>query len=107
VLLSNGYDVIEAANADAALQLWPERREEIDLLLTDMVMPGSANGLELAEMLLGDKPGLKVIYTSAYSKELFASDVELREGRNYLQKPYLSSALTEILRQALEPVVLV
>jgi hypothetical protein len=48
-----------------------------------------------------------VIYTSAYSKELFASDVELREGRNYLQKPYLSSALTEILRQALEPVVLV
>jgi PAS domain S-box-containing protein len=107
VLLSNDYNVIEAANADAALQLWPERRHEIDLLFTDMVMPGSANGLELAEMLLGDKPDLKVIYTSAYSKELFTSDLELREGRNYLQKPYLSSALTEILRQSLQPVVLV
>jgi CheY-like chemotaxis protein len=107
VLLQNDYRVIEADSADEALQLWPMHRDEVDLLLTDIVMPGAANGIELAEMLLGDKPELKVIYTSGYSGDLFTSDVQLHEGHNYLPKPYLSSKLTSILRNALEPAELV
>lgn len=97
-----GYRVIEAANADAALRLWPAHADEISLLLTDMVMPGSANGLKLSRQLLALKPGLRVIYTSGYSTDLFAGDVPLVAGANYLPKPYLSQQLAAILRKAFE-----
>ena len=102
ILLHHEFDVIEAATGDAALQMWPGIRDDIDLLLTDMVMPGEHSGMELADRLLADKPTLKVIYTSGYSSELFASGVELREGINYLPKPYLSSKLNAILRHVLD-----
>jgi YesN/AraC family two-component response regulator len=93
--------VIEAETGDAALEKWPLIRDDVDLLLTDMVMPGEHNGLDLAEKLLADKPELKVIYSSGYSSDLFSSGIELREGFNYLPKPYLSSKLVAILRQVL------
>ena len=101
ILLHNDFDVLEAESGDAALEKWPLIRNDVHLLLTDMVMPGEHNGLDLAVKLLADKPALKVIYTSGYSSELFASAVELREGSNYLPKPYLSSKLIAILHQAL------
>jgi DNA-binding NtrC family response regulator len=72
------------------------------LLLTDMVMPGNANGLDVARHCLESKPTLKVIYTSGYSSELFSSNVNLRDGVNYLPKPYLTGKLTAIIRNALE-----
>jgi CheY-like chemotaxis protein len=101
VLEHHDFRVIEASSGDAALAMWPEIRDRVELLLTDMVMPGDHNGLELAEKLRADCAGLKVIYTSGYSAELFASNVELQEGRNYLPKPYLSSKLVAMLREAL------
>jgi CheY-like chemotaxis protein len=103
VLDHSGYRVIEAEHGDAALAIWKERGREVDLLLTDMVMPGSLNGLELSQRLLADRPDLKVIYTSGYSAELFGSDIRLEDGRNYLPKPYLSAKLTMILHRALNP----
>ena len=103
VLLHHDYRVLEAENAEAAFDLWRDQRDRIDLLLTDMVMPGPASGLDLAQRLQGERPQLKVIYTSGYSAELFASDVTLEEGRNYLPKPYLSNKLIDVLRNALEP----
>jgi CheY-like chemotaxis protein len=103
VLDHHGYRVIEAEHGEAALAVWETYSEEIDLLLTDMVMPGTINGLELSFRLLAKRPDLKVIYTSGYSAELFGSDVQLEDGRNYLPKPYLSSKLTAILRRALHP----
>lgn len=105
VLLHNNYAVLEAENADAALQMWPSSRDCVELLLTDMVMPGSANGLELAQQLCADRPDLKVIYTSGYSTELFNTEIVLQDGVNYLPKPYLSSKLTYMLKNALEPEV--
>ncbi|EDY17711.1 multi-sensor hybrid histidine kinase [Chthoniobacter flavus Ellin428] len=103
VLDHSGYRVLEAEHGDAALEVWKEHSHEIDLLLTDMVMPGSVNGLELSQRLLAEQPDLKVIYTSGYSAELFGSDVRLEDGRNYLPKPYLSAKLTNILHRALHP----
>jgi len=96
------YRVLEAESGDAALARWPEIRGEVELLLTDMVMPGEHNGLDLSRKLLADKPDLKVIYSSGYSSELFSSDVDLVEGRNYLPKPYLTSKLIAIVREAFE-----
>jgi PAS domain S-box-containing protein len=103
VLMHHNYHVLEAESADAAWEIWSEQRDQIELLMTDMVMPGSSNGLELAAKLLRDRPDLKVIYTSGYSSELFKSDIELQDGVNYLPKPYMSSKLTSMLRNALEP----
>jgi two-component system, cell cycle sensor histidine kinase and response regulator CckA len=102
ILRSYNYHVIEAEHGDAAIELWPNIRDEVDLLLTDMVMPGRANGLDVARHCMGDKPELKVIYTSGYSNELFGSNVQLREGVNYLPKPYLTGKLTGIIQNALQ-----
>ncbi|MEO7318679.1 MAG: ATP-binding protein [Chthoniobacteraceae bacterium] len=103
VLLHHDYRVLEAENAEAAFDLWRDQRDCIDLLLTDMVMPGPTSGFDLAQRLQGEAPNLKVIYTSGYSADLFASDVKLEEGRNYLPKPYLANKLIDVLRNALEP----
>ncbi len=103
VLQSYNYNVIEAETGDAAIERWPECREDVDLLLTDMVMPGEANGLDVAQHCISTKPGLKVIFTSGYSSELFTSDVRLEDGVNYLPKPYFSGKLTAIIRNALDP----
>jgi two-component system, cell cycle sensor histidine kinase and response regulator CckA len=103
VLHSFQYRVIEAPDGDTAIAMWPTIGKEVDLLLTDMVMPGQANGLEVARHCLASKPGLKVIYTSGYSSELFGSNVKLHEGVNYLPKPYLSGKLTSIIHNALHP----
>ena len=102
VLVHNHYRVLEAGHAEAALAVWKTHGPKIDLLLTDIVMPG-VNGLELAEQLLSRRPELKVIYTSGYSSELFGTSLPLDEGRNYLPKPYLSAQLTDLVRSALEP----
>ncbi|MES2571502.1 MAG: response regulator [Verrucomicrobiota bacterium] len=103
ILNIDGYMVLEAPNADDAMRLWEDDSEHIDLMLTDMIMPGSASGIELARRLQGEKPDLKVIYTSGYSVDLFNRHLELTEGVNYLPKPYLSSKLLTILRNAFEP----
>jgi PAS domain S-box-containing protein len=104
VLQHQQYRVLEAEHAEAALGVWQQQGPKIDLLLTDVIMPG-INGLELAQQLLADRPELKVIYTSGYSSELFGSPLALDEGRNYLPKPYLSAKLTAIVHAALEPAV--
>ncbi len=102
ILRSGGYTVLEAKHSAHALEVWGEQHENIDLLLTDIVMPG-VSGLELAGMLLADRPDLKVIYTSGYSAELFDSDIHLEDGVNYLPKPYLAAKVLSMLRNALTP----
>jgi len=102
VLLRRGYRVIEADSPTAALALWREHRAEIALLFTDMVMPGRMNGLELSCMMLAERPGLKVIYTSGYTDEMFKDHSILRDTPNFLPKPYLPETLCEIVRRTLD-----
>ena len=102
ILQHHHYKVIEAEDGEEALALAREYTDEIVLLLTDMVMPRGLTGRELAARLLADRPGLKVIFTSGYSPDLFDSSLLLKEGVNYLPKPYNSAMLAEIVRGALE-----
>jgi PAS domain S-box-containing protein len=102
VLEHSGYRVIEAEHAAAALEVAREYHDEIELLLTDVMMPGELNGLDLARALLDEMPSLKVIYTSGYSAELFASGDLLSEGVNYLPKPYAAARLIAIVRGAFD-----
>jgi two-component system cell cycle sensor histidine kinase/response regulator CckA len=102
ILRAKGYKVLAAANGVEALSVWDEHRHTIDLLLTDMVMPEGLTGLDLAEKLLVDRPGLKVIFTSGYSAELVVAQSTLPAGGRFLAKPYQSKLLMQTVREALD-----
>jgi signal transduction histidine kinase len=99
VLTQQGYQVVAAADADAALQEAATRLPEIDLLLTDIVMPGM-NGFALAERLLSIRPGLRVIFMSGFAGR---SQEELARHGNpeILPKPFTPAALARRVREAL------
>jgi CheY-like chemotaxis protein len=102
VLKLQGYTVLQAASGPHALDVWEQAGRSVDLLLTDMVMPGGMTGGELAERLLGESPRLKVIYTSGYSPGMAGRDVSLLEGRNFLPKPYSIGKLAQFVRECLD-----
>ena len=97
-----GYHVLSAANGRDALNVWAEHRDEIDLLLTDVVMPESISGRQLAHTLIQDKPKLKVIFTSGYSSELFESEFEREKEHLFLAKPYLPDRLAQTVAMHLQ-----
>jgi signal transduction histidine kinase/ActR/RegA family two-component response regulator len=97
-----GYRTYEAETGVAALRVWEKHKEEIDLLLTDMVMPEGMSGRQLAERLQAEDPGLKVIYTSGYSPGMAGKDIALLEGFNFLAKPYPPSRLALVVRECLD-----
>ena len=101
-LTRQGYRVFQAGDGQSALEVWQQHREEIDLLFTDVIMPGGINGRELAEKLCAEKPSLKVIYSSGYAADALGKDFQLKSEVNYLQKPYLPQVLARIVRRCLD-----
>jgi hypothetical protein len=95
------YQVSVAASGAEALRIWDECGGRFDLVLTDMIMPGGMNGLELIEGLKRRKPDLKVIYTSGYSDELTGKDLR-QHDKVFLPKPYLPSQLARLVRKCLD-----
>ena len=102
VLKIQGYTVLEAASGAHALEVWEQANRPVDLLLTDMVMPGGIMGSDLAERLSSQCPRLKVIYTSGYSPGMAGKDASLLEGRNFLPKPYSIGKLAQFVRECLD-----
>jgi CheY-like chemotaxis protein len=102
ILQRLGYQVITAPSGDEAVPVWRDQAAKIDLLLTDMVMPGSLNGRELAEQLVQEKPGLKVLYTSGYSMDLIGTSLTASENFVFLPKPYHPDALAQMVRTSLD-----
>jgi CheY-like chemotaxis protein len=92
-LKSFGYRVLAAANGRQALEIWASHRDAIDLLLTDVVMPGLPSGRQLEQQLMKEKPDLKVIFTSGYSAELLGADFAQEREHSFLAKPYLTDSL--------------
>ena len=97
-----GYTVLEAESGPAALRIWKEARDQIQLVLTDIIMPENLNGIELGLKLLADKPALKVIYTSGYTGNLESRHATLTEGVNFIRKPFKPEAIAEIIRKNLD-----
>lgn len=97
-----GYRVQEAASGVEALRLWEGVKDEIDLLFTDIVMPGGINGLELANQLRASSPALKVIFTSGYSPDIAGRELAFEEGQNFLQKPAPRDKVLSTVRQVLD-----
>lgn len=102
VLRNYGYHVITAASGAEALQTWPSHADQVDLLLTDMVMPDGVSGGELAQRLRAAKPELKVLFSSGYSTDLVGRNAYLQDGKNFLPKPYNPDKLAHTVRRCLD-----
>jgi len=101
ILEKYGYQVIEAASGEEALELAGRTEGPIDLLLTDVVMP-QMNGRQLYERLCVERPGLKVLYMSGYTDNLIARRGLLEPGIALLQKPFSVERLTCRVREVLD-----
>jgi PAS domain S-box-containing protein len=100
-LTSFGYRVMEATTGDAALRALESDAHPIDLVFTDVVMPGSIDGLALARLVLGRWPEKKVLLTSGFSAGSEEPTAEL-SGLHTVFKPYRKAQLAEAVRTALE-----
>jgi CheY-like chemotaxis protein len=101
ILEEAGYRVLAAATPEAAIAAARERCVEIDLLVTDVVMPGM-DGRTLASHLESVCPQLKLLYTSGYPASVIASQSSLDEGLAFLQKPFAVTDLLRKVRQVLD-----
>jgi PAS domain S-box-containing protein len=100
ILKANGYRLLDAENAEQALQLSAGYAGGIDLLITDVIMPG-LNGRQLADRMTKERPGLKVLYTSGYAADVIALQGSLEPGMAYLPKPFGAAQLAGKVREVL------
>src|SRR5271155_593854 len=100
-LETQGYKILEAEDGAAALQIVDGHKGTIDLLLTDVIMPGM-NGRELAAQIVNLLPEVRVLYMSGYTENAIGHDGTLDAGINLLQKPFSLPALKERVREVLD-----
>jgi PAS domain S-box-containing protein len=100
-LEARGYRVLDAADGPAALALSARHDGGIDILVTDVVMPGMS-GRELAERLAPERPSMKVLYTSGYTDDAMVRQGVLSAGVAFLQKPFVPDTLARKVREVLD-----
>jgi CheY-like chemotaxis protein len=100
-LETQGYKILEAEDGAAALQIVDGHKGTIDLLLTDVIMPGM-NGRELAAKITRLLPGIRVLYMSGYTENAVGHDGMLDAGINLLQKPFSLPALKDRVQEVLD-----
>jgi two-component system, cell cycle sensor histidine kinase and response regulator CckA len=102
-LQSTGYIVVSAASPQEALQFVERHSGQIDLLMTDVIMP-KMNGRELATRLLITRPEMHVLYVSGYMDGIVRDGAHgaLEEGLSFLEKPYTRRALLSKIREILD-----
>jgi PAS domain S-box-containing protein len=101
ILERQGYRVLDAAQADAAIRLCEEFPGPIQLVITDVVMP-EMSGREMVEKLAGIRPGIKVLYVSGYTDDPQVHAADVSQGSAFLQKPFTLGALLDKVREVLE-----
>ncbi len=102
VLERQGYQVHTAASGIQALEVWRERRDGINILVTDMVMPEGMTGRELADRLRTEKPDLKIIFCSGYANNMPGKDSPLRQNESFLEKPFEPVKLLQKVRDCVD-----
>jgi PAS domain S-box-containing protein len=101
ILERQGYTVLEASCVNDALVLCKECKEPIHMILTDVVMP-EMSGPQLAEQLVSLHPKLKVLYMSGYTDNAIVHHGVLKDGVNYIQKPFTIDGLARKMREVLD-----
>jgi PAS domain S-box-containing protein len=100
ILRRNGYTVLEARTGPEALRLWHDHAREIDLVVTDMVMPGMG-GRELSNHVRLERPDMPLLFMSGYTEDGAFQRGVLEPGETYLEKPFGEDRLTRLVRRAL------
>ncbi len=101
VLASYGYTVLDAADGQAAIEISRSHNGPIDLLLTDVIMPG-LNGREIADLLQPERPEMRVLFMSGYTGDAIESHGVLVEGMAFLPKPFTLEDLLRKVRKVLD-----
>jgi len=97
-----GYRVLIAEDGNEAMRIMKDNNLKVELLVTDLVMPGGLNGRQLAEKLKALHADLKVIYISGFTKDIATQELKLEQGVNFLRKPFSLYALAELVRRQLD-----
>jgi len=95
------YQVLTASSGQEALEVWERHQGNVDLLLTDLIMPGGMTGRELAVELKSRKPDLKVIFTSGFNASSVGKDAT-NGDTTFLPKPYLPEEVARLVRNTLD-----
>ena len=95
-----GYRVLQAGSGTEALKIWEDQPEGVDLLFTDLQMPGMT-GLELAAALEAKKPGLKILFTSGSGSHAVETMLSSRQRLHFLPKPYTPAFLAAAINKSL------
>ncbi|UCF97343.1 MAG: GAF domain-containing protein [Spirochaetaceae bacterium] len=102
VLREYGYTVLVSSRGTQALEIAAEHSDSIQLMITDMIMPGGMNGKQLADRLVKTRPKLKVLYISGYADGSLFSKAERNEQIHLLEKPFSPLVLIQKVRELLE-----
>jgi len=101
VLEREGYVVRTAASGREALDWWPGGGSDVDLVITDLVMPGNLSGTALARELREVRPGLPIVFTSGYDPEYNPADMTMVPGDNFIPKPATTDQILAVVRRQL------
>jgi PAS domain S-box-containing protein len=101
MLTAGGYKVVAAENGAEALKLFGAAKDQIDLLITDLVMPG-IGGRDLARQCSAIRDSLKVIYISGYTRDSLLSPQTFEEGTEFIEKPFTSDAILDRIARVLQ-----
>ncbi len=101
VLEREGYVVRTAASGREALDWWPTWGGSVDLVITDLVMPGNVSGTALARELRQARPGLPIVFTSGYDPEYNPADITMVPGENFIPKPATAEQILAVIRRQL------
>lgn len=101
-LRAHGYRVLLAGSGAEALETWKWHASRIGLLLTDLVLPDGPSGLELAQSLRAETPGLKVVCVSGHPRDVIDRLCPVSAGIRFLQKPYSLQVLMRAVRECLD-----
>jgi two-component system, cell cycle sensor histidine kinase and response regulator CckA len=102
VLERNGFTVLEARDAETAVRIAGKQQGNIDLLITDVMLPGM-NGIELADCLQSEHPGLKILFMSGYAAGTFGDPCMLESGVNFISKPFSIKKFLSAVHAVLSP----
>jgi len=103
MIAGSGYTILEAPHGDKALRICKEHKGNINLLLSDVVMPGMS-GPELADQIEGRYPGMKVLFMSGYTDNAIQHHGVLEPGTAFIEKPFSPAMLTRKIREVLDGV---
>ena len=102
VLNRCGYRIYEASNGIEAKLVWQKNASEIDLMITDMVMPGGISGADLATYFLTERPHLKLVFCSGYSYDVINNNSAILNKGRFISKPFEPGTLSRVVRECLD-----